>query len=173
MLSSQLNRWIGFVCVFATVASANLVAVKKVNKIKIDAIEEIYTRLELQLAKAESQNDIHQINCILNKVNLVKGLLKASQRSLLVITKAYVDHQDKVVSLYEQKIKDYLKNAKDLEASLEKCIPSSSDEMGPMLVLIRPESSTDLEFGDLSPWSEDYIESAQNLPVVPPASPFR
>ena len=96
-----------FASLYAMVAHADLVSVQKQSKEKVNAIESVYTRMEVQMGKAQNQNDIRQVNCILTKLNLVKGLLKASQRASLVLTKAFVDSEQKTVDMYKKRIVDY------------------------------------------------------------------
>lgn len=156
------------------VAFADLEKIKKNTKSKIDAIDVILTRLELQLSKAEEQNEMRQVNCILTKVNLVKGLLKSSQRASLILTRAYIDNQSKISQTYQKRIEDYHASAVELEASLDECIPRRRSSLAAFLVFISPLGAGAFDFfKDISPWSNSYIEDAENLPVIPPASPFR
>lgn len=151
---------------------ADLASIQKESKGKVDAIESIYTRLEVQMSKAQNQNDIRQVNCILTKLNLVKGLLKASQRASLVLTKAYVDNQGKTVDMYKKRVTDYHDSAATLESSMDECLPERRGDAAATMVFIRPEGDSALAFGDTSPFAWSY-ETPGTFPVIPPASPFR
>lgn len=157
----------------ASTARADLAAVQKGVKEKISQIDAIVTRLEVQLGKAESANDLTQVNCILSKVNLVKGLLKASQRSALVLTKAYIDQNDKMTGVYQKRVQDYRDNAVELEAAMNECLGVAPLDRRSTLVLIRPEGGQELGYADTSPWAWDYVEGAESIPAIPAASPYR
>ena len=155
------------------VASADLAKVQTQSKEKIAEIEAIHTRLEVQLKKAEGTNDLRQVNCILTKLNLVKGLLKASQRSTLVLTRAYIDQDQKMTAIYQKRVDDYRANAVELESSMDECLDPNAVDRRSMLVLIRPEGAGEPAYQDMSPWAWDYVEGSDNLPTIPPASPYR
>jgi hypothetical protein len=146
-------------------------AIAQVDK-QIGDINGILKKLYRETAKAKEENDIHRYNCLLTKLNLVKGLVKASERAKGVLMDAFYGGDTDTSKIYLKKVNSYAESAKEVERSLSECAGVKTIGEGASLVYIRPEGE-ELQPGDQSPWDWEFVPGQEGYPAVPPASPFR
>ncbi|HLG20995.1 MAG TPA: hypothetical protein VI895_14425 [Bdellovibrionota bacterium] len=147
----------------------------KKAEISVSSIEGTLKKFVKAVAKAREENDIKRLNCLMTKMDLVKGFLKASERAKVVLMESSFAGDAKTADMYGQKIGAYGKNTSEIENSIEECYGVGGTGDGTTVVYIRP-SGEGMESADgtvLSPFGEDDLYPAEGYPAVPPASPFR
>lgn len=156
------------------------VKVKKINVEnlgqKISSVIQIRERIQkkMELAEEESSEDkVKKVNCLLTKLNLVKGLLKASKHARTVILDALNEKDSKTAFVFQGKLNSYAESAKEVEKSIGECGKGFEAQEGTTLVYIRPEGEGEPPSSETSPWDWNYAEGTEAFPTVPAASPFR
>ena len=140
---------------------------------RISGMKKILNRIAAELGQAKKTDDIHRINCLTTKLNLVKGLIKASQRAQMSLVDAAANQDAATVRSYTQKISTYGDSVDDIAKSISECLPTEGLPEGMALVYIRPEEP-ELVPEEVNPWeAEGTIGGGEGIPVIPPMSPFR
>ncbi len=147
-------------------------SVAQVEK-RIDGMNGILKKLYREVAKAKEENDIHRLNCLMTKLNLVKGLLKASERAKVVLMESFYGGDKPTAGLYLRKVNSYWDSAVEVDQSIPECKGAKTVGEGQSLVYIRPEGEPGVEPQEQSPWDYEFLPGSEAYPVVPPASPFR
>jgi hypothetical protein len=148
---------------------SSLAAVDK----RVTGMNDVQKKLYKEIAKAREENDIRRVNCLLTKLNLVKGLLKASDRAKAVLLEAFYGNDPETAGIYKTKIESYADSAKEVERSIDECRGVKTIGEGTTMVYIRPEGSADLQPSEAGPWDWNFLPGSEGYPAVPPASPFR
>ncbi len=171
---SVLILVIGFCFSFSSVGSEEegdqLVAAvdKQVSRMTV-SLRNVYK----EVAEAKKKNDILLINCLMTKLNLLKGLLRASQRAKIVLMEAYFGGDMDTAKLYRGKVESYATSAKEIEDSLPECRGKEALKEGTRLVYLRPADERPVFVDPWTPWDWSRTPGESGFPVVPPASPFR
>ena len=142
----------------------------------IKTIEKSLSKTEKLLTKAKEQNNVSQVNCLLQKRNLILGLLRASQRAKEGMSLASINQEDGTVKSYSDKISAYQKSASEVEQSLDECVSSLDKKEADLATLVYIRTDSEPDFGikyDDSAWNLDFTPGSEHFPVIPPASPFR
>jgi hypothetical protein len=140
---------------------------------QISQIRSTLKRVLEELARAKGSNDVKRVNCLQSKVNLVKGLLKASEKANIVFLEASYAKDASTAESYGRKIQMYAGSVEEISRSIDECSAAEVTSEGSTLVYIRPEEP-ELAVSETSPWGgTDGIGGTEGYPVVPPASPFR
>jgi len=140
---------------------------------QVTVMNNILIKLYKEIAKAKEQNEIHRLNCLTVKRNLVKGLLKAVELAKGLLMESFFDGDTDTAKLYKKKITSYSESASEVEKSIDECAGIKGTLEGTTLVYIRPEGEDELKSSQSSPWDWNYNPGAEGYPAVPPASPFR
>lgn len=140
---------------------------------RITDMNAVLKKLYQEISRAKEKNDLHRVNCLLTKLNLVKGLLKASDRSKAVLLEAFYGNDTATARVYKAKVDSYADSAKEIERSMEECRGVRKVGEGTTLVYIRPEGGTELQPTEANPWDRGFVPGADGYPAVPPASPYR
>jgi hypothetical protein len=141
---------------------------------KIVSMREILKRLLKEVAAAREANDVRRLNCLIAKLNLVKGLLKASERAQVTMLEATYANDAATGQTYGRKILTYGDSAEEIERSIDECSGVEVRSDGAAMVYVRPDTP-ELQPRDEAPWDTtvDVNSGPEGYPVVPPASPFR
>jgi hypothetical protein len=141
---------------------------------RITSMREVLKRLLKELASARQANDVRRVNCLLAKLNLVKGLLKASERAQVVMLEATYGNDAATTQVYGKKIMTYGGSADEIERSIAECSGVEVRAEGTSLVYIRPDEP-EIQTGEETPWDGSDVTTSgpESYPVVPPASPYR
>lgn len=133
-------------------------------------------RLLKEVGHARDEGNLPRVNCLTVKLNLVKGLVKASEQAKIVLAETAYKHDSKTADAYGAKIKAYGESVAEVEQSIDECTGKENNkgEEGITLVYVRPE-------GEGNPLERESTNSLQSTPgisndgypVAPPASPFR
>ena len=127
-----------------------------------------------KLRKAREKNDIRQVNCLTPKLNIIKGLLTASERARIVLQAASAGGDTETAGAYARRIRLYRDRGAEVEKTPGECTGEEVERGGTTLVYVRPERGDGLESGEISPFDvESEAETPGPFPVIPPASPFR
>ncbi len=151
------------------VAPVNMRAVEK----QIAGMSDVLKRLLLEAKKAKKKNEIAQVNCLVVKINLVKGFMQASSRANLVLTEASFSDDPVTANAYASKIASYRKQVDEIGKSVDECSQTDTVREGSTLVYIRPEEGVETDLTEIAPWDWEEETGPEEFPVVPPASPFR
>ena len=141
---------------------------------RMSSMREVLKRLLKEIAAARQAKDLRKVNCLLAKLNLVKGLLKASERAQVVMLEATYGKDMPTSRTYGKKIVEYGDNVDEIEKSIPECSGVEVRSEGTALVYIRPDEP-ELTVDETTPWDgwDEVNGGPENYPVVPPASPFR
>jgi hypothetical protein len=157
---------------FAQELKAELINAPQVEK-RITAVRDVVKRLLEEIAKARKTDDIRRINCLIAKLNLGKGLLKASEKAQLTFLEAASADDKETARVYGGKIVTYAENAGEIRKSIPECTGLEWKPGGTTVVYLKPEGF-DVGAEDLNPWiSTNIVPGAEGYPVVPPATPYR
>jgi hypothetical protein len=145
---------------------------------EITTMEKVLKLFYEEVRKARKDDDVRRLNCLLEKLDLVRGFIKAAQRAKDVVTESAYGGDDTTAEAYLEKILAYAKHVSELEKSKSECFNGSTQpEEGTTLVYIRPaqEEIAGLETDkSLTPSDPGQgTASVEGYPVVPPASPYR
>jgi hypothetical protein len=171
---------VALVCLLAVGASTGVAADKGTAKVKIKTVQKqisgmnnVLETLLLEAQKAKEKNDVRRLNCLLVKINLVKGLIQASDRAKLVMMEALYADDAETTQVYARKIDAYGKNVEEVGTSLDECSQIQASGEGTTLLYIRPEEGPEEGLTQASPWDWGAQTEPGDYPVVPPASPYR
>jgi hypothetical protein len=139
----------------------------------VEAMSKTLKRLYKELGEAKKKNELPRVNCLLAKINLVKGLLKAGERAKGVFLESHYVGDAQTASTYQAKVASYAGAAREIEKSIDECTSARKKEEGTTLVYIRPEGDAAEEVFEQSPWDWNDPPGSMQYPAVPPASPFR
>ena len=141
---------------------------------QVTSMGKILKKLLKGVARARQLNDVGRLNCLMVKLNLVKGLMKASERAKIVLMEAAYGGDAKVAATYAQKVNAYDSSVDEIESSISECTGVDASGEGTSIVYIQPEGETGLgATGGLSPFDFEDVDQPDDFPVVPPATPFR
>jgi hypothetical protein len=130
-------------------------------------------KLYREVAKAREENEIHRVNCLQAKLNLVKGLLKAADRAKAVLLEAFYGKDTETAAIYKGKVDSYADSSAEIEKSISECRGVKTAGEGTTLVYIRPEGAEEVEPSESGGWTWGFTPGSEGYPAVPPASPFR
>src|SRR5580765_5838050 len=88
---------------------------------RINSIRSVLKQLLGALAEAKKSNDIQRVNCLQVKLNLVKGLLKASEKANVVFLEASFSKDLATAEAYGKKVDMYGTSADDVAKSINEC----------------------------------------------------
>ena len=125
------------------------------------------------VAKAREENNVKALNCLVLKQNLVKRLIKASQRANDVLLEAAFAGDAKTTDLYAKRVDSYEQFVREVGKSKDKCLSVNATAAGTTTVYIRPKTAGEAKSGVTGPWEPKTFDGSENYPVVPPGSPFR
>jgi hypothetical protein len=140
---------------------------------RIVGMEAIQKKLIREVAKAREENDIHRLNCLLTKLNLVRGLIKASDRAKVILLESFYGGDAGTAGLYLKKVNSYADSAAEVERSIPECAGLKTIGEGTTLVYINPGGEGEFAPSEKSPWDWEFVPGAEGYPAVPPASPYR
>jgi len=155
------------------VAKKEPVDLKTVDK-QIAGMNGVLEKLLKEAQKAREKNDIRTLNCLLVKINLQKGLIKAASRARLVLLEAKFAEDPATASAYAEKIRSYRQSTEEIEKSMDECGRTGTTGEGTTFLYIRPEGVPETDLEETTPWDwEEETAPDEQYPVIPPASPFR
>ena len=128
-----------------------------------------------EVAKARQKNDIRRINCLLIKLNLVKGLLKASEKAKVVLMESSYSGDARTANAYGTKIESYHDSVTEIKKSMKECFGVKGVDEGATVVYIQPVGEAGEDVSKVvTAWDWDAAATGvAGYPVVPPGSPFR
>ena len=142
-------------------------------QIQISIMIKIKNLFEREVDLARTENDILRLNCLITKLNLVKGLIKASERSKIILVNALLKQDSVASAIYQKKMTTYYESTLELEKTIPECRALKEMPEGTTLVYIQPEGESELDISKTTPWDWGFNQGAEGYPAVPPASPFR
>lgn len=151
-----------------------------VTRVNLKAVEQqvsgmggILKQLLGAAKKAKEKNEVAKVNCLVVKINLVKGFMQAASRASMVLTEASFSDDQGTANAYASKITSYRKQVDEIGKSMDECSQTDAVREGTTLVYIRPEEGVETDQTEVAPWDWEEETGPEEFPAVPPASPFR
>jgi hypothetical protein len=140
---------------------------------RMNSMQGILKAVLIEVADARNVGDLRKVNCLVMKLNAVKGLVRASENAHIVMLEATYDNDPCTTQSFAKKIVTYSDSLDEIAKSLDECSGAGTKSDGTTVVYIRPDETEPI-IQESSPWNRgDNVGGADPYPVAPPASPYR
>ena len=137
----------------------------------ISSMRTSLNKMAAQIRKATDKSDISLINCLKKKEDQMKRYEKVSMRNYENLQASWKVADKRQTDKFFKLIELALKRVKELEAGIRECHKGEIDEDVTKVNVIKPEEdSGEVTIEDI--FQEETTGEPEDLPIVPPSSPY-